>query len=249
MRRLDDDVLVLCYHGVGRRRLPPCDVHVDSLRAHLEHLLADGYRGVTFSDAVAADSGPRVAVTFDDGNRSVVDNAMPLLAELGLVATVFVPTERVATPGHLTWDDLGELASHGWEVGSHGATHRRLTQLAEDELDEELATSRAAISGRLGRCDAIAYPYGAVDGRVRVAAARAGYTAGCTVAGGTSGPPLAWPRVTVARDDDLLVFRLKIAPAVRALRTTRVRGPLNAALRAGRAALTPAGSRGTAARR
>ena len=224
MRRLDDDVLVLCYHGVGRRRLPPCDVHVDSLRAHLEHLLADGYRGVTFSDAVAADSGPRVAVTFDDGNRSVVDNAMPLLAELGLVATVFVPTERVATPGHLTWDDLGELASHGWEVGSHGATHRRLTQLAEDELDEELATSRAAISGRLGRCDAIAYPYGAVDAAVVADAIACGYSAGAALPDRPHRrSPLAWPRVGVYPADDDRRFRLKCSRAVRAARLIAAR--------------------------
>ena len=39
---------------------------------------------------------PAVAITFDDGYRSVLTNAAPILSRLGLVATMFVPTKWIA---------------------------------------------------------------------------------------------------------------------------------------------------------
>ena len=53
-----------------------------------------GYRGATFEDAVSAPPARRtLAVTFDDAYLSVLELGKPILDRLGLVATVFVPTD------------------------------------------------------------------------------------------------------------------------------------------------------------
>jgi peptidoglycan/xylan/chitin deacetylase (PgdA/CDA1 family) len=232
--------LVLCYHGVSTRW--PEGISPTRLRAHVEHLLARGYRPVLFSDAVRARHRRVFSVTFDDGYRSVVEHAFPVLDEVGVKATVFVPTDYIggataAWPGTdkwldssfadelspMSWDELRLLAEHGWEVGSHSRSHARLVQLADADLNEEMAGSRAVLEHQLARqCTALAYPYGEADDRVIAAAAAAGYRAACTLTTRFESPrPLAWPRVGAYEHDRPVAFRTKVSPTVRRLRATR----------------------------
>lgn len=231
--------LVLCYHGVSARW--PEGISPARLRAHVEELLARGHRPVSFSDAVLASSGRVFAVTFDDGYRSVVERAFPVLDELGVTATVFVPTDYIggataAWPGTdqwldtrhageltpMSWDELRLLAEHGWEIGSHSRSHARLVQLGDADLKEEIAGSRAELEHRLARpCTSLAYPYGEANERVITAAAAAGYQAACTLTTRFESPrPLAWPRVGAYQHDGPAAFRTKVSPIVRRLRAT-----------------------------
>jgi peptidoglycan/xylan/chitin deacetylase (PgdA/CDA1 family) len=200
--------------------------------------------GATFTDAVLRPPAPRtLAVTFDDAYRSVLALARPVLDELGLPGTVYVPTdfagagEPMSWPGidewiggphaaellPLGWEELGALADAGWEVGSHTRSHPHLTTLGDDALQAELGESRAAVAAALGRpCRSIAYPYGDMDRRVVDAARAAGYEAGGAI--GSTRPPsrLDWPRVGVYQRDTAARFALKASPLVRRVRR---RGP------------------------
>jgi peptidoglycan/xylan/chitin deacetylase (PgdA/CDA1 family) len=245
-----DSTLVLCYHGISPRW--PEAVAPQQLRAQLELLLARGYRAVPFSEAVLAPPGRTLAVTFDDGYRSVAEHALPVLDELNVRATMFVPTgfvsdaashDRAAWPGTdkwlttpyaselepLSWAELGLLIEHGWEIGSHSRTHARLRRLDDAELKAELTGSRHELEDHLGQpCTTLAYPYGEADERVVAAAAEAGYQAACTLTARFEAPrPLTWPRVGVYRRDGPAVFRAKVSPAVRRLRRTRAWGVLH----------------------
>lgn len=243
------DTLVLCYHGVsetwpaGELAVTPTD-----LRRQLELLLARGYRGVTFSEAVQEGRGRTVAVTFDDAFRSVADIARPILDELGIPATIFVPTDYAgrAEPmtwpeiehwtgtAHehelmpLTWDQLGSLAESGWEIGSHGKSHPHLTRLSDGELHAELGDSRRTCEERLQReCRSLAYPYGDHDARVVEAARAAGYRAACTLPSRIGAQlPMRWPRIGIYRGDGERSFRLKVSPSIRRLRRTPLWNPL-----------------------
>jgi len=219
------DRLVLCYHSVSPHAATKLTVLRSALRRQLSTLLEDGYRGMTFEELVAGRRPEKgLAVTFDDSELSVLDHALPILSELGIPGTVFTPVGAVGSPGVTTWDDLSSLARSGWEVGSHACSHERLPNLDQDSLERELRESRAAIEDALARpCRSIAYPYGAVDDRVRAAAAAAGYTAGCTTTGTLrSADPLRWPRVGVNGHDGFTVFRAKTSRTGRAVRGTRV---------------------------
>ena len=74
-----------------------------------------------------------------------------------------------------------------------------------------------------GPCTSLAYPYGDVDERVVAATAAAGYRAAAALSARlNSHDPLCWPRIGVYQVDDGLRFRLKVSPAVLALRRTAV---------------------------
>ena len=239
------DVLVLCYHAVSPTWPAPLSVMPDRFRDQLRTLADRGYRGTTFTDAVLGRAkGRRVAITFDDGYRSVLTRAKPILDELGWPATVFVPTEF---PGRgepmrwegisewlgtqyedellpLAWDELRGLRDAGWEIGSHTRSHPHLTTLGDEELHDELLEARLACEREMGSCTSIAYPYGDVDRRVVEAAREAGYESGAALpAGRHVRATLAWPRIGVYHGDDRR-FRHKASRVARGLQSTPVGG-------------------------
>jgi peptidoglycan/xylan/chitin deacetylase (PgdA/CDA1 family) len=234
------DVLVLCYHAVSERFPAPLSVTPAAFERQLQLLARAGYRGTTFEEAVQARSGRAVAVTFDDAYLSVLRLAKPLLDAVGFKATVYAPTAYLDTPERplswdgieqwiggeheqellpMSWDQLGELAEAGWEIGSHTRTHPHLTRLDDDTLRTELTESRADVERRFGRCPTLAYPYGDHDERVVEAAGAAGYAAAGTLPARLhKARPLAWPRVGIYHADDERRFRMKVSRVMRLLR-------------------------------
>jgi peptidoglycan/xylan/chitin deacetylase (PgdA/CDA1 family) len=238
-----NQVVVLCYHAVSPTWSAPLSVTPDALDQQLTTLTRRGWHGVTFRQAVLGPHAPRtLAVTFDDAFASVLTLAHPILAALGLPATVFAPTafmsgRRLSWPGidhwaataaapeltGMTWSQLGLLADQGWEIGSHTHTHPRLTQLDDGALRDELERSRAECAEHVpGAGETIAYPYGDVDERVAAAAGAAGYAAGATLSRSLAQVgAYRWPRVGIYRVDRGWRFELKTNHAVRLLRASR----------------------------
>lgn len=119
-----------------------------------------------------------ITLTFDDGWRSVYENAWPVIQEFPwLRANVGVYTEAVGWPAYMTEDHLDELHAAGWSMVSHTVSHDSLTTLSPAELDYELRTSQAWIDARGYRGSHIfVAPYHAFTDAER-AAASAYYTA------------------------------------------------------------------------
>jgi peptidoglycan/xylan/chitin deacetylase (PgdA/CDA1 family) len=228
------DALVLGYHAVSPDWPVPMAMHPDLLDRQLGTLVARGYAGVTFTEAATRrHRRPVVAVTFDDGLRSVLDRALPILRRHGLVGTVFVPTDHVGreTPVDwptldrhvggphehellpMSWADLRLLADEGWEISSHTCSHPHLPEIGDAQLEAELAGSRDAIEAELGLpCRAIAYPYGECDARVARATRRAGYTAGAALPTRIHRRhSMRWPRVGIWSSDNEPLFDVKTA--------------------------------------
>jgi peptidoglycan/xylan/chitin deacetylase (PgdA/CDA1 family) len=200
------------------------------------------------SQAAAAPSRARLlAVTFDDALASVFVRAFPILRDLGVVATVYVPTLPILSGTAMSWPEVhdhlatehaGELdgmtieqlrvvADAGWEIGSHTRTHPWLPRLGDDALRDELGRSRAELREAFDvPCASLAYPFGATDDRVVAAARAAGYTTAVTLPrrvrpwSARADASLRLSRIGVYRSDDLPRFRLKVAAPVRALRST-----------------------------
>jgi peptidoglycan/xylan/chitin deacetylase (PgdA/CDA1 family) len=250
------DALLLAYHAVSDDWPAPLAVTVDALRSQLAYLVARGYRGATFTEAVQCRSSSRLlVVTFDDAFRSILDVAFPILTDLGLPGTVFVPTDFVGSarpmcwPGidqwlggpHeaelrcLSWPELSWLAEAGWEIGSHTCSHPQLTRVGDQRLRDELVRSRLACEQHLGRsCRSLAYPYGDLDDRVVAAARAAGYHAACTLPDRPEPPePLRYARVGIYRADTTARFRLKCSRVARRLWGVEALEPLVRRLRLG----------------
>ena len=225
---------VLTYHAVAdepsRIAVPP-----DLFRRHVQHLRQAGYRAVTFAEASRVlDAGPGdharlVCITFDDGYRNVLENAVPVLREAGFVATFFVPTAHVGGANHwdasapprgwpiLSWNELAELAGEGFEIGSHTRSHPHLPRLDDAALTDELAGSRAELEDRLGtEVPSFCYPFGDHDARTRAAARDAGYRCACTIEFAACVPAhdrMRLPRLGTARLATPFQFRAALGGA------------------------------------
>jgi peptidoglycan/xylan/chitin deacetylase (PgdA/CDA1 family) len=163
-------VVTLCYHGVKPHR-----------RRRFARQMA----------WIARHRRGRVRVTFDDAFANLLDNALPVMHELGIPATVFAVTGNLGSPPR--WEIAGDHpdateptmtvdqiwlaeADYGVTFGSHGATHRRLTDLSPDEVYWELKESRTALEHIAGReVEDFAAPHGACDEGLVDAAIAAGY--------------------------------------------------------------------------
>jgi peptidoglycan/xylan/chitin deacetylase (PgdA/CDA1 family) len=102
------EAVIVTYHAVDAdlSAATPAEVEAglavsrSTLRRQLRHL-ARRYRIVPLSDLARAVSsgdcslGGACAVTFDDALAGLAENALPVLEELGIPATVFVPSDYV----------------------------------------------------------------------------------------------------------------------------------------------------------
>lgn len=92
----------------------------------------------------------RVIITFDDGNSSDIDIALPLLKKYGFSATMFVTTDWLNKPGYLSKIQIRRLAEEGMSIQPHGKSHRYLNELNDRELRTELQESIECIENNLG---------------------------------------------------------------------------------------------------
>lgn len=143
-------------------------------------------------------------LTFDDGYRSVFENALPVLSDLGWPAVLNLKVGNLKEPWGLSERRVRELAAAGWELGAHTITHPDLRTLDDAALEREVAGSRAEIVRRFGvPVDFFCYPAGRYDDRVIAAVRRAGFLGATTTIEGlaTAGDPFELRRVRISRGD------------------------------------------------
>lgn len=158
----------ICFHGIGR-----CAHEREPGEAR--YWMAEK----TFLDVldVVADS-PGVRLSFDDGNRSDTDIALPALQERGLTATFFVLAGRLEDPASLSPGDLRSLRDAGMSIGSHGWQHIPWRGLDAAAAQREFVTARAALEEAAGtRITEAALPLGRYDRETLRRLKEAGYDA------------------------------------------------------------------------
>lgn len=164
----------------------------ETFESHVKYLSENGFRSLTPDDLIGGGriekGGKGVIISFDDGYKSDYSTALPALKKFGMKAVFFVTAGWVGTAGFVTWEDLIEMRSLGMSIGSHGLTHRFLSDLDKNELRSELAESREALEKRLGaRIGFLSLPGGFGSGRVLREAKAAGYRGVCTSIPGLNG--------------------------------------------------------------
>jgi len=167
----------------------------NQFKRQVEHALNRGFTFCTLSEYIKtgkhAGAEKQVAICFDDGFESVYRYALPVMRAYGLRATVFLCAGYVGQFNswdynfagrrfaHMDWDQAAEFVHAGWEIGSHGMTHRDLTRLSDFDLETELTLSKTIIERRLGvQVELISYPFGNTNDRVWQMCKTAGYQFG-----------------------------------------------------------------------
>ncbi len=189
------------YHSVSNISADRLTVEPETFAAQMQFLSTQSFGVVSLEEGCrllssAKDLARTVALTFDDGYRDFLTTAAPILKQHSFSATLFVVTGRLGrtaswrSDSHygelLSSDDLGELRSQGFHLGSHTVTHPDLRTLDSATLERELANSRAAIAEMGETFVPFAYPGGMFTQREREAVKRAGYDCG-VIAGGRWG--------------------------------------------------------------
>jgi peptidoglycan/xylan/chitin deacetylase (PgdA/CDA1 family) len=192
---------ILCYHRTSHDRdvlsLPPA-----LFRRQLEYALGSGAQPVRLVDALRDGTIGRgirsFCVTFDDGYQDTLTEALPVLRDLAVPATVYLPTAIIggtarptwyrSPPAMLDWAGVDELRADGLvDVGAHSRTHPALPRLDEATAWAEIAGSRAELGERLGSVPAtFCYPAGLYGARERRLVADAGFEGAVTVHAGVN---------------------------------------------------------------
>ncbi len=120
--------------------------------------------------AVAA-TGPRVAITIDDGynfDHRIVD----FLTSQGIQASAFVVGAWAQNNTGL----LKEMNGLGWDICNHTQNHPILTKIPDDRIRAEIATCQSIITSATGQnLPFFRPPAGVIDGRVNNVVASMGY--------------------------------------------------------------------------
>lgn len=145
----------LCFHGIG---VPDRDLE---LSEEPYWIAADVFEAI-LDYAVER----KMAISFDDGNSSDVDIAMPRLVERGLTASFFPIAGQIGKRGRADAAGLRALRANGMAIGSHGMQHIRWRRLDDYVMDEEFVSAREIIEGEAATSvTTVACPFGIYDRR------------------------------------------------------------------------------------
>lgn len=198
---------ILNFHGIGHARRPyeegeePYWVSEDQFRGFLD---------------IAEASGTPFAVTFDDGNDSDHEIAVPELRARSLEATFFVLAGKLDQPGYLTSAQVRQIdADPSFEIGSHGMDHRPWPDLSAQELLRETQMSQAILSELCGRpVQKAGLPFGRYNGQVLSRLEAQGYR---TIYSSDGSPRLTGanpiPRFSLRRDTAIEEFAAMLGRA------------------------------------
>lgn len=223
--------VVVMYHSFtpgGWAAISPA-----TLRWHLE-LLREELTVVPLLDLVSAlarrePTERLVAVTVDDAYEDFFTVAYPILRELRLPATLFVPTAFIG--GHNDWSTqpqarlriasaalLRELDPDVVAIGSHSVHHRPLAPQPPSAIVSEVSRSKHELESLAnGAVKLFAYPFGGratYSDRCVRALRSSGYVAAVTTRWGTyatSGGLMSLPRISFRETDRPDDVRAKLA--------------------------------------
>lgn len=188
-----DHCVILQYHHFSNSTPPITSVTPEQFEEQLNYLETNNFNILPLREVVRklkADielPDRCVALTVDDAWLSVYDTAFPKLKKRGWPMTVFVNSETVDKKQRntLSWQQIREMAQHGFSFENHGHSHDHLIRKRKHESDKQwlqrvrknLVTANERISKELGiQPELFAYPYGEYTPQVQRVVSSLGLT-------------------------------------------------------------------------
>ncbi len=218
---------ILMYHSIADNSDDPYTVSVNAFREQISWISEYGFDVVSLSFLLRSIQTrnrrilrKKVVITFDDGYRDFITNALPVLMDYGASATVFLVTDMLG--GKASWSEAGAqvqlmsedevhyIKAQGISLGSHTATHANLTRLNHKDLQRQLRDSHDRLTHLGESFYAFSYPWGQWSREIVDAVKASGYE--CAVGVGeqmrlTAVNTYLLPRITMRRDMDLKCFQ------------------------------------------
>ena len=167
------------YHHVFEDEQVGFAAQMDRLRQFGDFISMDD--ALNLLDDKATLDGRYFCLSFDDGLKSCISGALPVLAERNIPAIFYLVSGMVGrslaaedpiarrvfgfraadtTLDFLTWDDCREMAANGMNFGSHTSHHINLLSADAETARKEMTESKKTIEREVGACDHFCPPYG-----------------------------------------------------------------------------------------
>lgn len=158
------------YHHVFNDEKSGFKRHLKYFKNHGDFISID--RAVEIFEKKEKIGGRYFCITFDDGFKNCVSNALPILVENECPAAFFIPSDYIGCDINkdgdilqkffaasaddlpipvefLSWNDCRKLHEAGMTIGSHTCTHVSPAKLNKEQLKSELIRSKQKIEEEL----------------------------------------------------------------------------------------------------
>lgn len=194
-------IYVLCYHSISENDWRFSN-NKDEFLKHISfiHRNFSFINSSEFMEYVSTGKKilePKFLITFDDGYKDILSiarelefyNVQPIVFLLGNEEGLN-RKEMDNSLSLLSEDDVRNLISHGWTIGSHSLTHSQLIKLSKKDVEIECVQSKKDLEKKYGvAVNFFAYPKGVYSKKVLNAVKKAGYS------------------FAFSMDDDMITFR------------------------------------------
>ncbi len=238
---------ILTYHMVTEpergRPFRGLKVSPKAFEAQVKLIRDDGWTFYTLADLAAgwkSGSLPEksICLTFDDGYRDNLTNALPILEKYDACGTIFLVVDRhnndwvnrrgkkkgagdeLVRQAKLSDDEVRQLIESGRiEIGAHTITHDDLCLIDAEQQQQEIITGRVLLQKKFDiAVNTFCYPYGSCNKESVELCKQAGYTAATTTVAGieTAITPdfLQLPRIEVNSTTTGFILRNRLRHGV-----------------------------------
>ena len=161
---------IMVYFTVGRDEHPATNITIEQFKAHLLELTSGDYNVLPLPQvmkAYATSSAlpPKtIVLTFDGGDKSVLQNAVPLLEEHKLPYTLFIAPKRADDTGaqYINWQELKELHKSGLAtIGLHTENYSGISRKTPENIRLNINNATHRFRENMGfQPQFFAYPFG-----------------------------------------------------------------------------------------
>ena len=163
------------YHSISDDK-SNLSVSVNDFERQIKYLHNSGFRTVQFNSINEKVKKPLI-ITFDDGYKDNLINALPILKKYNFTSICFVVSDHIGKSNIwdknnsnyvfkelLTKNDIKVWLDNGMFIGSHGKSHRSLVGLDADEIIDEIEISKRVLENMSGnKINCFSYPFGKIN--------------------------------------------------------------------------------------
>ena len=189
---LTSAAVIIQYHHVDTETPAATSVSPEVFAQHMGYLASNGFQVWPLPQLIKSLKQGKalpekvIAITFDDGYKSVYRYAWPILQKHSFPFTVFINPNLVGGSSTMSWDELRKLSAQGNTIANHTAGHPHLVRLLDGEseanwkkrIQREIADAENIIHKKIGHSPKLlAYPYGEYNQQVQALAKNRGLIA------------------------------------------------------------------------
>ena len=218
---------ILVYHRFGPVVADGMTVTTRQFESHVKYLREGGYAVIPLRHLVDYHIGKRkalpspcLAITVDDGHKSVYTDLFPLIKKYKIPVTLFLYPSAISNASYaMTWDQLREIQTSGlldfqghtyWHPNFKHERKKLSPRDYENFVEMQLKKSKEKLEKELGtKVDMLSWPFGIYDEELIRKAVEIGYVSAFTIErhhAKPSDPVMALPRYLITDADQGKAF-------------------------------------------